>query len=82
LLYYKDEIEEKLGIQLTWDRNDDKHSSRFYHEIDYLGIENEIDWLQRLLNSIRNGVIIFMMYLFLIWEMLVKKWMFIDYIML
>lgn len=46
MLYYKDKMEEKLGIQLTWDRNDDKQSSRIYHEIDYLDIENEIDWLQ------------------------------------
>ena len=41
---HKAEIEEALGVQLIWDRGDDKKSSKIYYKIDGVGIDNEDDW--------------------------------------
>ena len=41
---HKVEIEEALGVQLIWDRGDDKKSSKIYYKIDDVGIDNEDDW--------------------------------------
>ena len=41
---HKAEIEETLGVQLIWDRGDDKKSSKIYYKINGVGIDNEEDW--------------------------------------
>lgn len=41
---HKAEIEEALGVQLIWDRGNDKKSSKIYYKIDGVGIDNEDDW--------------------------------------
>ena len=41
---HKEEIEDALGIQLLWDRGDDKKSSKIYYQIEGIGIGNEEDW--------------------------------------
>lgn len=41
---HKSEIEEALGINLTWDRGDDKKSSKIFYKIDGVGIDKEDDW--------------------------------------
>ena len=41
---HKKEIEDALGVQLIWDRGDDKKSSKIYYKIDGVGIDNEADW--------------------------------------
>ena len=41
---HKAEIEDALGVQLIWDRGNDKKSSKIYYKIDGVGIDNEDDW--------------------------------------
>ncbi len=46
-LYSKrNEIEEKLGITLEWNRGEDIKSSKIYCQLNNVSIENETDWLQ------------------------------------
>jgi len=42
----KDEIESQLAVALTWDRGDDKKSSKITYRLGNVSIENETDWLQ------------------------------------
>ncbi len=42
----KEDIESALGVKLTWDRGDDKKSSKVSYQLDGVSIENEIDWKQ------------------------------------
>jgi len=46
LLAKKSEIEQKLGVSLTWNRNDDAKSSKVAYSLSNVTIENETDWLQ------------------------------------
>jgi len=41
---HKAEIEDNLGVQLIWDRGDDKKSSKIYCKLDGVGIDKEDDW--------------------------------------
>ncbi|MBP3609879.1 MAG: DUF4268 domain-containing protein [Lachnospiraceae bacterium] len=43
---FKNDIEEQLGINLTWNRCDDIKASRIFIENTGLGIINDVDWLQ------------------------------------
>ncbi len=43
---HKNDIEEQLGVNLVWDRGDDKKSSKIYHEIKGVSVTNETDWLR------------------------------------
>ncbi len=45
LISHKSEIENRLGVSLSWNRGDDIKSSKIYHQLD-TGIENEVNWLQ------------------------------------
>lgn len=42
----KNEIEAKLGTNLSWNRNDDVMSSKIEYILENVSIENETDWLQ------------------------------------
>jgi len=44
LYTYKDTIESDLGVNLLWDRGEDKKSSKIYYELKGLSINDEIDW--------------------------------------
>lgn len=46
LIAHKDEVENKLGIKLTWNRGDDIKSSKVSYTLSGVSIENETDWLQ------------------------------------
>lgn len=41
---HKAEIEDTLGVELTWDRGDDKKSSKITYERKGISINNEEDW--------------------------------------
>ena len=43
---YKDNIENKLGVSLLWDRNDNVKASKIYYEIEGLGLNYEDTWPQ------------------------------------
>lgn len=46
LLKYKTEIEQKLGISLYWDRNDEIKASKVYCKLENVSVEKEVDWQQ------------------------------------
>ena len=46
MLAKKNEIEQKLGVSLIWNRNDDAKSSKVAYSLNNVSIENETDWLQ------------------------------------
>jgi hypothetical protein len=46
LMMHRAEIEESLGIALTWERGKEIKSSKIYCQLDNVGINNETDWLQ------------------------------------
>ena len=47
LIYkHKNEIEEKLGVNLTWDRGEDKKSSGIIYSLKNVNLEDETDWVQ------------------------------------
>jgi len=46
LYEHKAEIEEKLGVPLQWNRNDDKNVSNVYLQLDNVRVEDESDWLK------------------------------------
>ncbi len=46
LLSHRNDIETALGVHLIWDRGDDKNSSKICHQLNGVGIENEVDWKQ------------------------------------
>ena len=46
LLTKKSEIEQKLGVSLIWNRNDDAKCSKVAYTLSNVTIENETDWLQ------------------------------------
>ncbi len=41
---HKEAVEKALGVNLIWDRGEDKKVSRIYYEIDEIGIDNEDNW--------------------------------------
>jgi hypothetical protein len=44
LLYQKNEIEKLLGVELLWDRIDNKNASRISFQLENVNIENKDDW--------------------------------------
>jgi len=46
LMAHRDEIEAALGTTLHWDRGEDKKSSKVFCQLDNVGIDQEVDWLQ------------------------------------
>ena len=46
LMSFKETIENDMGVSLIWKRGDDVKSSKVYHEIRNVSIENETDWIQ------------------------------------
>ncbi|MGI6402378.1 MAG: DUF4268 domain-containing protein [Thermoguttaceae bacterium] len=44
LLIQKEPIEEKLGVELTWDRSDGLKSSRVYHRLEGVSYAKKRDW--------------------------------------
>ena len=46
LYKHKREIEEKLGINLQWNRGDDIKSSKVFYQLNNVSVENETDWVQ------------------------------------
>ena len=44
IIFYKDTIEDTLGVRLTWKRGEDIKSSKIYYELRGVSIENETDW--------------------------------------
>ena len=40
----KDSIEDKLGVELTWDRSDNRKLSRIYHRLEGVSYAEESDW--------------------------------------
>ncbi len=46
LINHRNEIEEKMGVPLVWNRNDDAKGSKIYYQLSGVSIENEVDWLQ------------------------------------
>lgn len=46
LMSFKETIENDMGVSLIWKRGDDVKSSKIYHEIRNVSIENETDWIQ------------------------------------
>ncbi|MGI6402380.1 MAG: DUF4268 domain-containing protein [Thermoguttaceae bacterium] len=44
LLMQKDSIEDKLGVELTWDRSDNRKLSRIYHRLEGVSYAEESDW--------------------------------------
>lgn len=46
LISRRTEIESKLGIALTWNRSEEKKTSKLYIQLLNVSIEHEVDWLQ------------------------------------
>jgi hypothetical protein len=46
LMSFKEKIENDMGVSLIWKRGDEVKSSKVYHEIRNVSIENETDWIQ------------------------------------
>ena len=46
LYVHKSAIENALGVELTWSRNDDAKASKVFYELQGVGIEHEVDWIQ------------------------------------
>ena len=44
LVAYRTEIENKLGVSLTWSRGEDTKSSKVCYRLNDVSIENEEDW--------------------------------------
>jgi hypothetical protein len=42
----KSEIEESLGVEFKWNRNDEAKASKVVYELQGVGIEHEVDWIQ------------------------------------
>ena len=46
LYVHKSAIENALGVELTWSRNNDAKTSKVFYELQGVGIEHEVDWIQ------------------------------------
>lgn len=46
LVVNKEKIEAKLGISLSWNRNDEAKASKVFNQLNNVSIGNEVDWLQ------------------------------------